>query len=183
MTTTKPTLFSEIGNLIKELNPETISSERKTVLQPLTDFIQSKVSGNQEIRINFICTHNSRRSHLTQIWAQTLASYYSVNDVHCYSGGTQVTAVFPKVIEIQNEIGFDIHVLSDQQNSVYAVKYGQNSAPIICFSKEFDRPYNPKSNFAAIMTCSSADQNCPIIHGAKRISVTNQKAGDNTNRI
>jgi arsenate reductase len=78
MTTTKPTLFSEIENLVKSLNPETISSERKTVLQPLTDFIQSKVSENKEIRINFICTHNSRRSHLSQVWAQTMASYFNI---------------------------------------------------------------------------------------------------------
>lgn len=38
------TLFSEIEQVIKELNPETISNQRKAVLQPLIDFIQSKVS-------------------------------------------------------------------------------------------------------------------------------------------
>lgn len=65
MTETKPTLFSEIEKVIKELNPQVISDERKMILQPLINYIQSKTSNNQEVRINFICTHNSRRSHLS----------------------------------------------------------------------------------------------------------------------
>ena len=175
-------MFPELSTLIDSLEIEGILPNRKEVLQPVIEYINTCKHNDEPINLNFICTHNSRRSHLTQIWAQTLASYYSVNNVHCYSGGTQVTAVFPKIIEIQNEIGFDIHTLSKQQNPVYAVKYDQNSAPIICFSKEYDHSYNPKSHFAAIMTCSSADKNCPIIHGAKRLSVTYEdpKVSDNT---
>ena len=103
MKTTKRTLFLEIQNLIKELKPHTISSGRKAVLQPLTDFIQAEVSKNQEIRINFICTHNSRRSHLSQVWAQTMANYFNIRNVFCYSGGTEATALFPMVAEtLQN---------------------------------------------------------------------------------
>ena len=108
MTTTKPILLSEIENVIKELNPQTISSERKAVLQPLTDFIQSKVSNQQEIRINFICTHNSRRSHLSQVWAQTMANYFNIKNVFCYSGGTEATALFPMVVETLQKSGFQI---------------------------------------------------------------------------
>src|SRR5690625_1417644 len=85
MSITKPTMFSEIEQVIKGLNPQTISTERKAILQPLTEFIQSKVSNQQDIRINFICTHNSRRSHLSQVWAQTLAHYFNVKNVFCYS--------------------------------------------------------------------------------------------------
>ena len=76
MQSTTPTLFLEIDKFIKALKPQNISDERKAVLQPLTDFIQSKVIKNKKIRINFICTHNSRRSHLSQVWAQTMAHYF-----------------------------------------------------------------------------------------------------------
>tara|TARA_R110002050_G_scaffold74772_4_gene160136 strand:- start:36602 stop:37234 length:633 start_codon:yes stop_codon:yes gene_type:complete len=173
MTTTKPILFSEIENLIKTFNSQTISEERKAVLQPLTDFIQTKVSKNQEIRINFICTHNSRRSHLSQVWAQTMANYFNIKNVFCYSGGTEATALFPMVAETLQNSGFQINTISKNENPVYSIKYSNNEHPIIGFSKKLDDEFNPKSEFAAIMTCSQADGGCPFIAGAeKRIPIT-----------
>lgn len=173
MTTAQSSLFSEIEKLIKKLNPQTISNERKAVLKPLTEFIQSKVSNNQEIRINFICTHNSRRSHLSQVWAQTIASYFNIENVFCYSGGTEATALFPMVAETLRNSGFKIKTISEGNNPVYSIKYADNEYPIIGFSKKLDDDFNPKSEFAAIMTCSQADGGCPFITGAeKRIPIT-----------
>ncbi|MDX8553519.1 protein-tyrosine-phosphatase [Tenacibaculum sp. 1B UA] len=183
MTTTKPTLFSEIEQEIKELNPLTISTERKVVLQPLTDFIQSKISKNKEVRINFICTHNSRRSHLSQIWAQTMANYFNIKNVFCYSGGTEATALFPMVAETLKNSGFQVNIISKNENPVYSIKYADNEHPIIGFSKKLDDEFNPKSEFAAVMTCSQADGGCPFIAGAeKRIPITfeDPKVFDNT---
>ena len=183
MTTTKPILLSEIENVIKELNPQTISSERKAVLQPLTDFIQSKVSNQQEIRINFICTHNSRRSHLSQVWAQTMANYFNIKNVFCYSGGTEATALFPMVVETLQKSGFQISKISQNENPVYSIKYTDKEHPIIGFSKKLDDDFNPKSEFVAIMTCDSANEACPFVPGAeKRIPITfeDPKAFDNT---
>ena len=183
MTTTKPILLSEIENVIKELNPQTISSERKAVLQPLTDFIQSKVSNQQEIRINFICTHNSRRSHLSQVWAQTMANYFNIKNVFCYSGGTEATALFPMVVETLQKSGFQISKISQNENPVYSIKYTDNEHPIIGFSKKLDDDFNPKSEFVAIMTCDSANEACPFVPGAeKRIPITfeDPKAFDGT---
>lgn len=183
MTTTKSSLFSEIETLIKKLNPKTISDDRKAVLQPLTDFIQSKVSKKQEIRINFICTHNSRRSHLAQVWAQTMASYFNIKNVFCYSGGTEATAVFPMIIETLINTGFQIEKLANNNNPIYSIKYADNEHPIIGFSKKLDANFNPKSEFAAIMTCDSANEACPFVPGAeKRIPITfeDPKIFDNT---
>lgn len=183
MTTTKPTLFSELENFIQELNSETLSNDRKLVLQPLTDFIQSKVSQNQEIRINFICTHNSRRSHLSQVWAQTMANYFNIRNVFCYSGGTEATALFPMVIDTLKNTGFQIGKLSDKDNPVYSIKYADNEHPIIGFSKRLDDDFNPNSEFAAILTCDSANEACPFVPGAeKRIPIMfeDPKAFDNT---
>jgi arsenate reductase len=95
MTSTKTTLFPEIENVIATLNFESILQERRTVLQPLVDYIQTKVNNQQDIRLNLICTHNSRRSHLSQVWAQTAAAHYEIKNVFCYSGGTEATAMFP----------------------------------------------------------------------------------------
>jgi len=183
MTTTQSTLFSEIEQFIKELNPQAISTERKAVLQELTDFIQSKVSNRQEIRINFICTHNSRRSHLSQVWAQTMAHYFNVKNVFCYSGGTEATALFPMVVETLQNSGFQVKAISKNDNPIYSIKYADSEHPIIGFSKKLDDHFNPTSEFAAVMTCDSANEACPFVPGAeKRIPITfeDPKAFDNT---
>lgn len=183
MITTRSTLFSKIEKIIKELNPQTITDERKAVLQLLTDYIQSKVSNGQEIRINFICTHNSRRSHLSQVWAQTMANYFNIKNVFCYSGGTEATALFPMVAETLQNSGFKVKTISEGNNPIYSIKYADNEHPIIGFSKKLDDDFNPKSEFAAIMTCDSANEACPFVPGAeKRIPITfeDPKAFDNT---
>lgn len=183
MTQTQNTIFAPINNTIDTFDFKTISAERKIILQPLIDFIQSKVTVNQDIRLNFICTHNSRRSHLSQIWAQTAAAYYNIKNVFSYSGGTEATALFTMVAQTLTNIGFQIKTLSEGNNPVYSVKYNENDPPLICFSKTYDDTFNPQSEFAAILTCSQADGGCPFIPGAeKRIPITYEdpKAFDNT---
>ena len=176
-------ILEPIKNQIEQLDVNSIDKERKTVLQPLIDFIQNKVNNNQAINLNFICTHNSRRSHLSQVWAQTMAAFFNINNVFCYSGGTEATAMFPVAAETLKSTGFKIEKLSNEKNPVYSIRYNNNSHPIIGFSKTFDSEFNPTSNFAAIMTCSSADKGCPFIAGAEqRIPVTykDPKAFDDT---
>ena len=157
----------KIREIISQLSTERISEERKIILQPLIEFISSKISKNEEVRLNFICTHNSRRSHLSQIWAQTMANYYQIENVFCYSGGTEATAMFPKVVETLTNQGFEILKLSETENPVYATKFAENEHAVICFSKKYNDDFNPKSAFAAILTCDSADENCPIVYGAE----------------
>ncbi|WP_374450833.1 low molecular weight phosphatase family protein [Cloacibacterium normanense] len=157
----------KIREIIAQLSTERISEERKRILQPLIEFISSKICKNEEVRLNFICTHNSRRSHLSQIWAQSMAFYYHIENVFCYSGGTEATAMFPKVAETLANQGFEILKLSKTQNPVYAVKFAENEHAVICFSKKYNDDFNPKSAFSAILTCDSADENCPIVYGAE----------------
>lgn len=178
-------LFPEIQSLVQSFNFTKISKERKEILQPLIDFVQLKSDQHQEIRLNLICTHNSRRSHLAQVWAQTAAYYYGIQNVFCYSGGTEATALYPKVAETLVQSGFKIMKLSENNNPVYAIKFAGNQAPVIGFSKTYDDDFNPENEFAAIMTCSQADGGCPFIAGAeKRIAVTydDPKAFDNTDQ-
>ena len=179
----KETLLPKIKEVALSFIFEEITFERKNILQPLIDFIQLKVKIQEDIRLNFICIHNSRRSHLSQIWAQTAAHYYGIKNVFCYSGGTEATALFPKVAETLKNTGFKIQKLSEGNNPVYAIKFAENESQVIGFSKTYDDEFNPESGFAAIMTCSQADGGCPFITGAeKRIPITfdDPKAFDNT---
>jgi arsenate reductase len=183
MTKANHTLFNAIVDVISSLNINNISIGRKTALQPLIDFIQKKVNDREDIRLNLICTHNSRRSHLSQVWAQTMASYFNIKNVFCYSGGTEATALFPFVAETLKKSGFQIQAISKGNNPIYSIKYAKNESPVIGFSKKFDNSFNPQSKFAAIMTCSQADNDCPFIPGAeKRIPIPfeDPKLFDNT---
>jgi len=166
-------LYPEIENTVKSFDFKQISEERKAILQPLIDFIQTKADSKVGIRLNLICTHNSRRSHLSQVWAQTAAAYYDIKNVSCYSGGTEATALFPMVAQTLGDLGFKIKTLSEETNPIYSIKYSANELPVIGFSKTYDDDFNPESGFAAIMTCSQADGGCPFIAGAeKRIPIT-----------
>lgn len=176
-------LFTEIKNTIASFDFNQIPEERKTILQPLVDYIQNKVDNKQPIRLNLICTHNSRRSHLSQVWAQTAAANYNIQNVSCYSGGTEATALFPMVAETLQYSGFKVKAISEGQNPVYSIKFASNELPVIGFSKTYDDDFNPQSEFAAIMTCSQADGGCPFISGAeKRIPITfeDPKVSDGT---
>jgi arsenate reductase len=176
-------MFENLSKTIESITKIEVSEERKQVLKPLIDYIQNKVNTNEEIRLNFICTHNSRRSHLSQIWAQTMAFQFGINNLFCYSGGTEATALFPKVAETLLNQGFQIQQLSQEQNPVYAVKFDDNQHPIIGFSKTYFEDFNPKCNFAAIMTCTNADEGCPMVFGAEArfpIKYDDPKAFDGT---
>ena len=168
-----PGLFPGIVTTIRRLQPDGITEERKKTLQPLVAYVRSTVESNKEIRLHFICTHNSRRSHLAQVWAQTLACYFNIKNVYCYSGGTESTAVFPMVTETLQASGFGVKKLSEGQNPVYAINYAPNEHPVIAFSKKLDDDFNPKSEFAAMLTCAQAEDGCPFIAGAEmRMPIT-----------
>lgn len=162
---------------------EETSPERKAVIKRLTDFIVSKTQSGASVQLNFICTHNSRRSHISQIWAQAAATYYEIENVHCYSGGTEATAFNPRAVKAMSEVGFQILKKDDSVNPRYEVRFSDSHAPVIAFSKVYNDAFNPQKDFAAIMTCSHADKNCPLVLGAStRIALTydDPKAFDDT---
>ncbi len=160
-----------------------ILDSRKEVLDTVVVELARRVKKGDKIRLNFICTHNSRRSHLSQIWAQAAAYENGFDQVECYSGGTEATAVFPMVIDTLRGQGLDIIALSKGENPIYSIRTDPSSQPLIAFSKRYDHGFNPSSDYIAIMTCGHADENCPIVVGAsKRYAVTyvDPKVSDGT---
>jgi len=161
---------------------ETITAERKVLLSKISNYIQSKIAQGQPINLVYVCTHNSRRSHFGQVWAAVAANYYKIPNVFTYSGGTEATAFNPNAINALKTTGFEISADSTDANPTYIVHFGENESTT-CFSKVYDNDVNPKSNFAAIMSCSDAEENCPFIPGVElRIGTTYEdpKAFDGT---
>ena len=174
--------FSKLAEYIDQLDISQISPERQLQLDVLKQYISNTLETPDKARLNFICTHNSRRSHLCQVWSRTMAYFYAVDGIKSYSGGTEVTAVFPMIIQTLRNTGFVIHQLGEGDNPTYKLNFTDEKCPMTLFSKVYNDSINPKDQFAAVMTCNSADANCPFIPGATRISLTydDPKAFDNT---
>ena len=157
--------YPALANTIGNLPFAAISSERLQLLNEMAAYLLAKMKQGEEIRLNFICTHNSRRSQFSQIWAQTAAAYYGI-EAFCYSGGVEVTAFNPRAVAAIQRDGFKV-VQKEGENPVYFVFYSEEAEPIVTFSKVVEDPVNAKKDFAAVMTCDHADENCPFIHGAE----------------
>jgi arsenate reductase len=166
----KYTLLPELEKTLDQAQSLHISEERKEILKVLIDYIQSKIDQEKEVNLNFICTHNSRRSQFSQIWAQTAGDYFNI-PVNCYSGGVEVTAFNERAVESIKRSGFKVSS-KGTDNPTYFILNSDEGKPISTFSKLFNDPINRADQFAAVMTCSHADENCPFIPGTeKRIPV------------
>jgi arsenate reductase (thioredoxin) len=169
------TLFSALNKTVGQFEQEfdQIPAERKKILAQLTGFVQHRLDAQLPVYLNFICTHNSRRSHLSQLWAQAAAHYFGVDDVYCFSGGTEATAFNPRAVKAMKDAGFLIEEKNGGDNPRYEVRFAENAKTLLAFSKKFDDLSNQNTDFAAVMTCSHADDNCPVIAGASaRIALT-----------
>jgi arsenate reductase (thioredoxin) len=148
---------------------EAIPEERKVELRALAQWVTAQLALSDSAELVFICTHNSRRSHLAQVWAQVGADLRGLDGVRTFSGGTESTACNLRTVAAMQRAGFEVTVHDQdhgEENPTYAVLPGPSSTPQICFSKTYGDDANPDSGFAAVMTCSSADKGCPIVHGA-----------------
>lgn len=159
-----PTLQSYVSAIQKEM--EAIPDDRKKELKKIALYVKTKKANGEEANLVFICTHNSRRSHMSQLWASAAAAHYGVQQgVNTYSGGTEVTAFNPRAVAAMERAGF-LFEKAEGDNPRYLAKFAENGPAFSCWSKKYDDPSNPQTNFAAILTCSEADKNCPYIPGA-----------------
>lgn len=160
-------IFSELQRNIEKLVQQfdTISSERKSQLEKLAAYIQNKYAANQIPKLIVICTHNSRRSHLGQLWLAVAADYYKLPKLETFSGGTEATAFNPNATAAVARIGFEIKKEAEASNPIYNVRWQENQEVYKAFSKRFEDAPNPQEAFAAIMVCSEADEGCPFVPG------------------
>lgn len=159
-----PVLNEYIESAIKDFDK--IPADRKEHLKKIALFVHTKLGEEKKANLIFICTHNSRRSHMGQLWAYAAASYYGVKGISSYSGGTEATTFNPNAIKALIAAGFSITKQSEGSNPKYDVKYATDEPAVTLFSKKYMDAPNPTTNFAAIMTCTHADETCPIVQGA-----------------
>ncbi|MDF2455387.1 MAG: protein-tyrosine-phosphatase [Cytophagaceae bacterium] len=160
-----PEISAFIDDAVKSF--DAIPSERKSVLEKISAYVQSSLAQSKNPELIYICTHNSRRSHYGQVWAKVAAAYFGFPNVFTYSGGTEATAFNPNAIQALRSIGFKIDQDAEGSNPYYSIKFNEEGTEIICFSKKYDHVSNPRFDFCAVMTCTEADGACPMIAGAE----------------
>lgn len=181
----KPNFYKKLQNYCETLSDEfdQIDAERKAALEEIGDYIFEKNKAGESVKMTVICTHNSRRSHMGQLWLEAAAAWYGVENVQGFSGGTEATAFNPRAVAAMKRAGFSIAKTYDNANPRYQAKLSRALEPIIMFSKRYDDAFNPNKNFAAVMVCSEADASCPIVPGAEErfaIPYEDPKHYDNT---
>jgi arsenate reductase (thioredoxin) len=180
-------MYSSILHVIKELMTQfdVITPQRKNELEQIAQYVLHQEKSAQQASLVYICTHNSRRSHFGQVWAQVAAHHYGFEQVQTYSGGTEATAFHPNAIQALRTMGFVIQSNEAAVNPRYEVFFSDRAAPVACFSKRYDDVSNPQDDFCAVMTCTDADEHCPFIPGAKvRVATPYEdpKISDDTER-
>jgi len=145
---------------------EHIDADRKASLRTLSEYISSVYNKKETPQLIVICTHNSRRSHMGQLWLSAAATYYGLPAIKSYSGGTEGTAFYPSAVHAMREIGFQIVGDTTEQNPKYQIQWKNDMQPYTAFSTRYDDTPNPTAHFGAIMVCTSADEACPIVPGA-----------------
>lgn len=153
----------------------------REAVKALSNILAEVIQKQGQAKVNFICTHNSRRSQLAQVWCQ-LGAWTLGLPIKTYSGGTEATQLYRCVVTTLKEAGIDIKG-SPEGNVPVSLYLGDNVLSL--FSKVYTDSINPSSEFIAVMTCGHADANCPFVSGAThRVPLTYEdpKKFDGTSR-
>lgn len=159
--------------LDRHLNaPPSLSPERRGILESIAAYTSQRLQSGETAHLQFICTHNSRRSQFAQWTAALWADYFELDHIRTYSGGTEVTALNPRAAAALGRLGFEVMAQPDEQPS-YHIRWSEEMPAQVAFSKVYEHSDNPSRDFAAVMVCSAADANCPVVLGAdQRFSLT-----------
>ncbi len=162
-------MFLTLSNRLQQLatQPLALSEARLKILNKLIAHLRQKKQANSGILLNFICTHNSRRSHLAQAWAYAWAKYYQIEQLELYSGGTEATAFHPNSVQALQADGFKIEAQDSSDNPKYLLQTATTDIGLWMYSKKFDTAENPTNHFVAILVCSDADEACPFVPGCE----------------
>jgi arsenate reductase len=163
-----PVFYPKLNTYCQSLSNEfnQITTERKAELEDIARFVVEQRKEHQPANLLFVCTSNSRRSHMAQVWAQIASYYFQVDSVFTFSGGTEQTRVHSNALEALKRAGMEIYSNNQGDNPLRYISISKTINPWAIFSKEYTNATNPSTNFAAIMVCTEADKACPYVNGA-----------------
>ncbi len=157
-----------------------IQPEHRSSGEKLVEWIVKNHRPGQNLDIIAVCTANSRRSLFAATMGNIAADYYGMPEIRFHSGGTAATAINARAINSLKAIGVEIEptgkearrASAETENPMLLVRWGKAGSPGLPraetteFSKTYDDLANPQRGFAALVVCSEADAECPIVQGA-----------------
>ncbi len=163
-----------------------IPPERRAELDRLADYVRSQRQTGAPVRLLFVCTHNSRRSHLAQVWAEVIGRRLGL-DVASYSAGTEATAFNARAVAALGRAGLTVREQPAEATGGprYTLTYGEglHTAPLYSKRMPDGVPEGEGAPFGAVMVCGEADKACPVVPNASfRIALPydDPKAADGT---
>lgn len=159
-------IYPEIVGIIKQVENLSKSVSHPNSSIEISNCILEAQQANKTLNLNFVCTHNSRRSQFSQVWAYVLSHYFGMTELLTFSSGTESTSVYSGVIDSLSNHGFKTKKLDSSDNPKYSIRISDELEPLILFSKTISEVRLSAKQFIAIMTCSSADKSCPVVIGA-----------------
>mgnify|MGYP000253313287 CR=1 FL=1 len=179
------TMINNEKFFIEAFKNQKINEERVALLKQIAAKISTEYIHKKKVNLNFICTHNSRRSQFGQVWSFFAAHYFKLPFIHAFSGGTEVTAFHQNTVKALQKTGFIFSLKEiSHQNPIYNISFEGCKQSLIGFSKIYDDVHNDES-FIALTTCDNADNHCPIIHksiGRFHLPFKDPKTSDNTEK-
>ncbi len=167
----RPELIATVARLHHRV--DTIVPARRAVLTELARFVAAARRAGEKAHLLSVCTHNSGRSVLGEVWWSAAAAWFGLHDtVVSLSGGTHATAINPRVLHALVRAGFEVREPSADApegspgNPVYTVSHAEGLPALRLWSKRFVDLALPAGRLAAVMNCSEADAACPVVPGA-----------------
>jgi len=167
-------LYPILKDYVKDFHKEfrNISEERRYRLNEIASYVRQQKKQNQIAQLLFITTNQSTIGQMAQIWAETAAFYYGLNNVTTFSGGLHPDTISEKMIFALERAGYIVYTTELSGGVVYKVKYSYNLKPIIVFPKKINHKKNPDGQFMAIIIEPNANANLTEVKGAqKRLSI------------
>lgn len=141
-----------------------MEDDRKMKLHQISEFVSQRIQNGKSAKLLFVCTHNSRRSIIAQLWAKAAARFFNLENVCAFSGGTEATMVSENALRALTSNGFKLAKVEGE--SMIMGFWSTDTEGVELFSKIYDHPANPKNDFMAIMVCDDADEVCPVVPGS-----------------
>lgn len=161
-----------------------VDALRKPALRACAHAVVRRLARDGEVGLVAVCTHNSRRSQLAEVFLAAALAELSIDGVHVASAGTETTAVAPGIVHVLRSHGFSVsgdHTLANPRLRVEGHGILRE-----LWSKTLEEAIpalTGGSEAVALMVCAGADASCPIVPGAAfkaRVAYEDPKLSDGT---
>lgn len=149
-----PKLYPELETYFRAIEAMKFKKDQLSTLENLRYNINSSDMDHLDWNCIFYCTENSFRSQASQVFLETLCYSKKHKKVKAYSAGINSGDINPQLITYLSKIGYKISKVAKAGKTVYEVRYSDNAAPILLFSKTITDNSLPTKEVTPVIVCN-----------------------------